>query len=80
MGPAIALAALAFGAGHLPATARLAPLTPPVVLRALALNGVAGGVYGWLSWRRGLEAAMLAQGATDLLLHAVVPLARGRHR
>ena len=80
MGPAIALAALAFGAGHLPATARLVPLTPPVVLRALALNGVAGGVYGWLYWKRGLEAAMLAHGATDLLLHVGGPLARGRDR
>jgi hypothetical protein len=35
---------------------------PPVwlPLAALAVNGVAGVVFGWLFWRLGLEAAMMA--------------------
>jgi Type II CAAX prenyl endopeptidase Rce1-like len=67
------LAALLFGLGHLPATAALVPLTPLVVARALALNGIAGVVFGWLYWRRGLLAAMLAHFATDLVLHVISP-------
>lgn len=54
--------ALLFGLGHLPATATLVPLTPLVVLRAVLLNGIAGVVYGWLFWRRSLEAAMISHG------------------
>ena len=52
--------ALLFGAGHLPTTATLMPLTPLVITRALLLNGLGGIVFGWLYWKRGLLAAMLA--------------------
>lgn len=76
-GFAIATAALLFGAGHLPAAADVWPLTPLVVLRTLLLNGVAGLAFGWLYWRRGLEAAMLAHFCTDLVLHVAVPLLAG---
>jgi hypothetical protein len=68
------LAALLFGLGHLPATAALVPLTPLVVARALALNGIGGVVFGWLYWRQGLLAAMLAHFAADLVLHAISPM------
>ena len=71
---AIAIAALLFGAGHLPAAAGLWPLTAIVVLRTLVLNGVAGLVFGWLYWRRGLEAAMCAHFCADLVLHVASPL------
>ena len=57
---AITLTALIFGAGHLPATAAVAPLTGPLVARALVLNGLFGIGAGWLYWRRSLEAAMAA--------------------
>lgn len=57
---AIVLSALLFGAGHLPATAAIVPLTPIIVVRALVLNGVIGCIAGWLFWRRGLESAMVA--------------------
>jgi membrane protease YdiL (CAAX protease family) len=67
------LAALLFGLGHLPATAALVPLTPLVVARALALNGIAGAVFGWLYWRQGLSAAILAHVAGDLVLHVISP-------
>jgi membrane protease YdiL (CAAX protease family) len=71
---AIVIAALLFGAGHLPAAAPVWPLTGMVVLRTLLLNAVAGLAFGWLYWRRGLEAAMLAHFCADLVLHVAVPL------
>lgn len=61
---AAVLAALLFGVGHLPALAQELALTPAIVLRTVALNALAGIAYGWLFWRRGLEAAMLAHAAT----------------
>lgn len=71
-------AALLFGAGHLPATAALAPLTPVVVARAILLNGLGGLLYGWLYWRQGLVLAMIAHGGTDLVLHVLAPIFLGR--
>ena len=68
---AIILATLLFGIGHLPATARLAPLTPLLVVRALLLNGVLGLVAGYLFWRYGLEAAMIAHFSADIGLHVL---------
>ena len=74
---AIVATALLFGAGHLPAAADVWPLTPLVVLRTLLLNGIAGMAFGWLYWRRGLEAAMFAHFCADLVLHVAVPLFAG---
>src|SRR6188474_1392781 len=54
------LAAVLFGLGHLPATLLLIPLTPLVITRAILLNGIGGVIFGWLYWKRGLEAAMIA--------------------
>jgi membrane protease YdiL (CAAX protease family) len=71
---AIVLVSVVFGLGHLPMTARLMTLTPIVVVRAMALNGIAGLLFGWLYWRRGLEAAMIAHFATDIVLHVLLPL------
>lgn len=68
---AIVVAALVFGAGHLPAVATLAPLTPLLVARTLVLNALGGVAFGWLSWRRGLEAGMVAHFAADLVLHVI---------
>ena len=69
---AIVLATLAFGAGHLPAAAQLGPLHALVVVRVLALNAIVGLACGWLYWRRGLEHAMVAHFAGDLVLHVLV--------
>ena len=71
---AIVLAALLFGAGHLPAAAKLWGLDPVVVLRTLLLNGIAGVVFGWLYWKRGLEMAMLSHFSADIVLHVIAPL------
>lgn len=65
---AILLSALLFGAGHLGAAAAFAPLTPAVVARTVVLNAVAGVAFGWLYWRRSLEAAMVAHMAAHLAL------------
>jgi membrane protease YdiL (CAAX protease family) len=67
---AIAVSAAAFGAAHLPLTGAVTDLTVPVVLRALLLNGLGALAFGWLYWRRSLEAAMLAHGASHIVLFA----------
>ena len=68
------IAAVAFGLGHLPATAELMPLTPLVLARAIVLNGVVGLVAGYLYWRRGIEMAMLCHFSADIVLHVLIPL------
>lgn len=71
---AIVVAAVIFGAGHLPAAAKLWPLDAIVVTRVLLLNGLGGMVFGWLYWKRGLEAAMISHFSADLVLHVFAPL------
>jgi len=68
------LTAIIFGLGHLPATALLIPLTPLVITRAIVLNGLAGVAFGWLYWKRGLEAAMISHFAADIILHVLLAL------
>jgi hypothetical protein len=67
------LAALLFGLGHLPATARMTPLTPLVVTRGLVLNGFAGLAFGFLYIYYGLEAAMIAHFLLDIVMHLILP-------
>ena len=71
---AIVVAALLFGAGHLPAAAKLWGLTDVVIFRTLALNAIAGLAFGWLYWRRGIEMAMLGHFSADIVLHVIAPL------
>lgn len=61
-----ALAALLFALGHLPAL--YAAMEPSTLLlaRTVALNAMAGLVYGWLFRRHQLETAMAAHAATHL--------------
>lgn len=66
------LSALAFAAGHLPLVAQSAPLTKPVVMRVLVLNTLAGLVFGTVFWAYGLEHAMAAHFATDVVLQVAV--------
>ena len=70
---AIIFTALLFGLGHLPATRNITPLTPMLVIRAIALNGIAGIAFGWLYWQYGLESAMLSHFCADILLHVLGP-------
>ena len=63
---AIAISAMLFGLGHLPALAQSVELTPALVARTVLLNAIAGVIFGWLYWRRSLEAAMVAHAAFHL--------------
>ena len=65
------VAALLFGIGHLPATARLAPLSPLLIVRALVLNGLLGIIAAILFWRVGFETAMIAHFSADIVLHVL---------
>jgi hypothetical protein len=73
--PANAIAALLFGALHLPQAALIAGLSPPVVAFTLIGNGIAGLAFGWLYWKHGLVSAMAAHFSTDIVLHVIAPLA-----
>lgn len=72
---AIVVAAVLFGAGHLPAAAKLWGLSDIVVFRTIALNAVAGVAFGWLYWKRGIEMAMLGHFSADIVLHVLAPFA-----
>jgi membrane protease YdiL (CAAX protease family) len=63
---AIVLAALLFGIAHLPALATMVALTPLIVIRTILLNALGGVLFGWLFWRRSLEAAMVAHATTHV--------------
>ncbi|MCA9910883.1 MAG: CPBP family intramembrane metalloprotease, partial [Anaerolineae bacterium] len=39
----------------------------------LVLNGVGGVVFGWLYWRYGLEWAMIAHFAADMIIQFGAP-------
>ncbi len=75
---ATVLSALIFGFGHLPTlsaslSAMGLSLTPVLIASTLTLNGVGGIVFGWLFWSRGLESAMIAHFAADILVHVILP-------
>lgn len=60
---AIIASAVVFGIGHLPAaSALLGGLNLPLMLYIIAANAAFGLVAGYLFWKRGLEAAILAHG------------------
>lgn len=65
---AVVLAAIAFGAAHLPQAAATVELTLPVVARIVALNAMAGVVFGWLYVTDALETAMLAHASAHIVL------------
>jgi membrane protease YdiL (CAAX protease family) len=73
---AIFISAILFGLGHLPIASLLAGgLTVPVVGYVLSANSLFGIVAGFLYWRRGLEAAMLAHMSAHVVLITAIYLA-----
>ncbi|MDS0301012.1 CPBP family intramembrane metalloprotease [Halogeometricum sp. S1BR25-6] len=68
---AILVSAILFGLGHLPALAQSVDLTPALIARTVLLNTVAGILFGWLYWRRSLEAAMVAHASFHVPLVAL---------
>jgi len=71
---AIAVAAIIFGLLHLPSTAILIPITPFIIARSIILNGIAGTIFGWLYWRKGLESAMISHFTADVIIHGILQL------
>jgi hypothetical protein len=73
---AILLTAVLFGVGHLPAAySLLGGLTTDTVVYVVGANALFGTLFGWLYWRRGLEAAMLAHGLAHLVAFLLTPAA-----
>lgn len=69
------LAVLPFGLLHLTNLMAIgAPINLATTALVVGLNGAAGIVFGYLYWRRGLEAAMLAHFSMDIVLHVLVPM------
>jgi len=69
----IIIVSVVFGLGHLPMTATFMKITPLVVIRGIALNGIAGIAFGWLYWKKGLEAAIISHFSADIILHVILP-------
>lgn len=62
------ISALAFAAGHIPATLSMfGGLEPLVVIRCFVLNGGLGLVFGWLYRRYGIAYAMLGHAGAHIV-------------
>ena len=69
---AVLASALVFGLGHLPTVLAFGgELSRGVVLYVLGGNALFGIVTGFLFWRYGLEAAMLAHALAHVFVHFV---------
>ena len=66
--------ALIYAAAHLPAAISLMPITPIVLTAVLLPSGLAGLAFGYLTWTRGIEAAMLAHFSSDFVTHVLGPM------
>ena len=70
---AIVTSSLLFAAAHLPQGRFVGPLTPIMVAYIIVGNSAAGGLFGWLFWRRGIVAAVIAHVTTDIILKVILP-------
>jgi|CXWL01.1.fsa_nt_gi hypothetical protein len=64
----IGTAAVLFGLAHVANV----PHAQHPILRAVTLNGFAGAVLGWLYWKKGFEAAVVAHFGADVLIYLVI--------
>jgi len=70
--------ALFFGWYHISNEAMFAEVVPAIVqLRTVLIITPVGLAFGWLYWRRGLEAAILSHFVIDLIAHVVRPVVEG---
>ena len=65
---------LIYAAGHLPAAKSVMQLTPIVVTAVTLPTGLSALAFGYLAWKRGIEAAILAHFSADLVLHLAGPM------
>jgi hypothetical protein len=70
---AITVAAVALGLFHIAMTTTHLPSSTLLATRTFILVFVVGFMAGWLYWRRGLEAAILASGIVNFVIHVAVP-------
>ena len=63
---AIAVSAIVFAAGHLPAVSQTLGLSVPMVVRVLVLNSIGGIGFGYLYWKKGLSYSILAHMLTHV--------------
>lgn len=63
-----------YAAGHLPTAKSLMPLTPVVLTAVLLPTGPAALAFGYLTWKRDIEAAMLAHFSSDIVAHVLGPM------
>lgn len=69
---AIVISAVFFGVGHLPAVAAQAgSLSASLAGYVIAANSVFGLLFGYLFWRHGLEAAILAHALSHVVAYLV---------
>ena len=61
------LAALAFAALHLPATATMTNLTPIIIIRCFLINGGLGLAFGYLYRKYDIRYAMISHGLCHLI-------------
>ena len=66
--------AVLFVLAHLPSAKMIMPITPLLLTALFSINGLISLMCGYLCWKRGLEAAMLAHFSTDFVLHVVGPM------
>jgi len=70
---AIIVSSLLFAVGHLPATARVVPLSKPLVMRCLTLNGFGGLVFGTVYCSWGIECAIATHAGAGLAIQFIFP-------
>lgn len=72
---ATVISAVVFGIGHLPIASMLAEsLTLPLVIYVVTGNSIFGIVAGFLYWKKGLEAAMIAHMMAHVVLISAIYL------
>ena len=63
---AILISSILFGIGHLPIAVALGSLTIPIGIYIVTANSIFGLLAGYLYWRKGLEAAIIAHILTHV--------------
>ncbi len=62
-----------FAWSHVTGIELFGPASPIVLFRTLLIILVPGLVFGYLFWKRGLEAAILCHFAVDIIVHVIRP-------
>ncbi|MDJ0655393.1 MAG: CPBP family intramembrane metalloprotease [Xanthomonadales bacterium] len=67
----VLITAIGFGTAHLPQLVAYGAGAPAAIIATVLGNVAVGILYGWLYWRRGLIAAVVAHFSVDLVLHVL---------